>query len=485
MSSGTCVICSYMCSSCVVINSISKCSVCSGSTYLDSSSASCKNCASGALTCASATVITSCQTGYYLTQNSLFCLACPSNCQSCPSSNTVCASCFSGYYLNSSICYACSLANCLTCSFVSSNQYCLTCNTSLYASLGTCRSCPSNCNKCISTTTCTTCAQGYYLVAGGCVLATSSIDNCNTYQNATSCATCLSSYYLSNSLCYSCSILCTICYGLHFGACTACVSTATLFNQMCLVNNYISNTVYQLYYSFPSASSVLTQGTQDCNHYLYSGTTITLGFNGLATSKITIKWRLFSIGGSSTYNLVWSNSGTNQTTTYSTSSSSGQAFPLCSSNSSQLYYLHIGSQTLSTIKINNSLSLTTNNGISLGVQEVLVVGTKCNSLCIECSDVICTQCLMSNLYTQDAYCVYSCSSGYYIYINSSSTTNPNTCVQQCPTGTYALSTNLSCAQCVSPCLSCLNQNFCLSCIASYFLTQQNTCQQICPYQYYG
>jgi hypothetical protein len=178
----------------------------------------------------------------------------------------------------------------------------------------------------------------------------------------------LTNFYLNNSLCYPCSISCTACYGLHFGACTACINTATLFNQMCLINNYVSNTVYQLYYSFPSASSVLTQGMQDCNRYLYSGTTITLGFNSLGTSKITIKWRLFSIGGSSTYSVVWSNSENNQSTSYSTNSSSGQAFPLCSSNSSQLYYLHIGSQTLSTIKINNNLSFKTNNGISLGVQ---------------------------------------------------------------------------------------------------------------------
>jgi len=77
---------------------------------------------------------------------------------------------------------------------------------------------------------------------------------------------------------------------------------------------------------------------------------------------------------------------------------------------------------------------------------------------------------MSNLYTQDAYCVYTCSSGYYIHINSSNINNPKSCVQTCPIGTYAFSTNLSCVNCKSPCLSCTNDNFCLSCIVGYFLT---------------
>ena len=368
MSSGTCVICSYLCSTCVVINSISKCSVCSGSTYLDSSSASCKNCATGASACASATVITACQTGYYLTQNSLFCLSCPSNCQSCPISNTICSSCYSGYYLNSSGCYACTLTNCLTCTILSNNQNCLSCSTGYFASSGTCKSCASNCNKCNSAAVCTTCAQGYYPVAGGCVKATDSIDNCNTYQNSSACSTCISSYYLSNSLCYPCSLLCTACNGLHFGACTACISTATLFNQMCLVNNYISQSTYQLYYSFPSAGSYATQGAQNCNRYHYSGTAVTLSLNSLAASKIVVRWRIFSVDGSTTYSFIWSNSAGNQNSSYSTSSSSTQAFPLCSTNASQLYYLQIGSKNISTVKVNNTLSFTTNNGVVLALQ---------------------------------------------------------------------------------------------------------------------
>ena len=92
---------------------------------------------------------------------------------------------------------------------------------------------------------------------------------------------------------------------------------------------------------------------------------------------------------------------------------------------------------------------------------------------------------MSNLYTQDAYCVYTCSNGYYTYLNSLNVDTPGSCLQSCPIGTYAYATNLSCIACKSPCLSCTNDNFCLSCVANYFLTPSNTCSQTCPYQYYG
>lgn len=386
----------------------------------------------------------------------MFCLACPSNCQSCPSSNTICSSCNTGFYLNSSQCYACTKTNCSSCSYFSGAQYCIGCISGSYASGGNCYSCSTNCNKCTSGTNCLTCSSGYYLISGGCLPAVTAIDNCNTYQNSTACSTCASGYYLSSIQCYPCSILCSSCYGLHFGQCTACNTNTNLYNQMCLPDKYLSNSIYQLYFSFPSANSFIQQGSQDCNHYLYSGTTVSLTIKDLSSSKVTIKWRLFSVMGSTSYNLGWTNTAGTQNFTFITSSSQGQAFPLCTTNSSFLYYLHKGEQDLSTIKITNTLSFSTNNGVSLAVQEVLLVVQMCNSLCIECSDTACTQCLMSNLYTQDAYCVYTCSSGYYIYENITNANNQNSCVQQCPTGTYALSTNLSCVQCTSPCFSCMS-----------------------------
>ena len=80
--------------------------------------------------------------------------------------------------------------------------------------------------------------------------------------------------------------------------------------------------------------------------------------------------------------------------------------------------------------------------------------------------------MTSNLYKQDAYCVYTCSKGYYTYEIQKQ------CTKECPLGTYGLLTNATCLACVSPCMTCLNNKYCLSCIAGYFLDSiSHTCQQ--------
>ena len=134
---------------------------------------------------------------------------------------------------------------------------------------------------------------------------------------------------------------------------------------MCIPDQYLSTSVYQSYYSFPSASSYVAQGVQDCNHFLYSGTTVSIKLNDLAASKVTLKWRIFSIGSTSSYTLSWTNSAGTQTYSFSTSSSAGQAFNLCSSNPSSLYYLHIGQQDITTIKTSNTLSFTASGTLAL------------------------------------------------------------------------------------------------------------------------
>ena len=484
MSNSSCVLCGYLCSSCVVINSISKCGVCSGATYLDSTTATCKSCAGGAAACSSATVITQCQSGYHLTSNSLFCLACPANCQSCPSSSSICSSCKTGYYLSSPNCFQCTKPNCISCAFFSNNQYCTGCNSGFYPAGGNCNSCPANCQQCTGAT-CVTCSAGFFLSGGNCFPATTAVDNCNTYQTGTSCATCLSGYYLTNSVCSPCSILCTTCTGIHFGTCSACTTNSQLFNQMCLPDPHISTSVYQLYYSMPSSSSIVSQGTQDCNHFLYSGSTIALQINDLAASQVTLKWRVFSVGTASPYTFSWTNTGGTTSFSFATSSSAGQAFPLCSSAPSSLYYLHIGQQDITSVMASNSLSLVGGSGTVLAIQEVLLTVTRCNSLCVECSSTTCTKCLMTNLYTQGAHCVYSCSSGYYIYTTAANSTTQNTCVQTCPSGSFALASNLSCVACTSPCSTCSSQTKCLSCVSAFFLTSDGQCLATCPYQYYG
>ena len=145
------------------------------------------------------------------------------------------------------------------------------------------------------------------MVSGGCNLATTAVGNCNVYSSPSTCSTCVSTYFLSAGKCLSCSLLCTNCYGIHFGVCTACSSSATLFNQMCLANKYNSNNEYQVYYSYPSSLSLLSGGAEDCNNYLYKSTSISISLNNLSASRLRIRWRLFSISGSSTYAVAITN----------------------------------------------------------------------------------------------------------------------------------------------------------------------------------
>jgi len=158
------------------------------------------------------------------------------------------------------------------------------------------------------------------LVSGGCNLATTLISNCNLYSSPSSCGTCSSSYYISSGKCLPCSILCTSCYGLHFGLCTVCSSSASLFNQMCLANKYNSNSEYQLYYTYPSINNLLSGGVEDCNNYLYKSSSISISLNNLGGSKLRLKWRLFSIDGSTTYSVSITNTGGTFSNTFVTES---------------------------------------------------------------------------------------------------------------------------------------------------------------------
>jgi hypothetical protein len=114
------------------------------------------------------------------------------------------------------------------------------------------------------------------LIGGGCVSVSVTVSNCASYSSSTACSACSTGFYLSNGQCYPCSLLCSSCYGIHFGACTACNSLASLFNQMCLINNYLSSTLYYRYIAFPGQKALVTQGSTDCNSLLVSGTKISL-----------------------------------------------------------------------------------------------------------------------------------------------------------------------------------------------------------------
>lgn len=261
----------------------------------------------------------------------MYCLSCSSNCVSCSTSSSVCSSCATGYYLNSSQCYACTVTNCLACMKVSSNIYCSQCSSGYILQAGVCNSCPAHCGTCSSTSVCTSCFSGYYVSSGTCLVVSTTISNCLTYSATSTCSSCNSGYYLTGNLCYPCSLLCSQCIGNHFGLCTTCNSNSNLFNQMCLINNFPSTSTYQLFYSFPSSSSLLVSGSLYCSSLFASSTTISINLSNLQAYKIDVQWKLFSIGTTSTFNIQLAN-------TYATndisSTTAAPSYSYCSSNTS-------------------------------------------------------------------------------------------------------------------------------------------------------
>ncbi|ESU39997.1 Variant-specific surface protein, partial [Giardia duodenalis] len=67
---------------------------------------------------------------------------------------------------------------------------------------GTLVTCPEGCSACISSTACTTCADGYVKLNNACTTCHTSCLTCET--SATKCEECTSGYYLSGSTCTSC-----------------------------------------------------------------------------------------------------------------------------------------------------------------------------------------------------------------------------------------------------------------------------------------
>ena len=207
---------------------------------------------------------------------------------------------------------------------------------------------------------------------------------------------------------------------------------------MCLPTPYTSSSNYQVYYSYPTHTG-FSGGAADCNHNLYKGTTVTLTLEGLAASAVAVQWRVFSVGGTASYTVSLTNSaGTTSTASLSTAS---PGYALCDSSPSSLYYLSISSHSFTSVKDSNTLTFTSSTPLAL--QEVLVTTTMCNDLCKECTSDTCSLCTLSSLYTQGANCVYSCSSGYYLYENGAT----RSCTKICPTGSYPLTSNLTCQAC--------------------------------------
>lgn len=117
---------------------------------------------------------------------------------------------------------------------------------------------------------------------------------------------------------------------------------------------------------------------------------------------------------------------------------------------------------------------------ALQIVELVLRISRCPSWCERClNPELCELCAAPN-YVLNYRCVSNCSTYYHLREN-------RTCLSRCPSGFYPLnttSTNKVCETCVSPCISCLGPDKCLSCVTGTFLFAYS-CLPTCPSLYYA
>ena len=231
-SDNTCKVCDSSCEQCTGGGGSNNCIACfSNATLINNYCVLCVNCltCSGAaiqcLSCATTMYLydqscsTQCPTHYYPDTLTNTCIMCSSNCVNCSGPYLDnCTSCNSTAFLIESECVLC-YHTCLTCETAAT--YCLTCASPLALFE----------NECIST-----CPDGYYnnTDTQTCDECDPSCLTCQSPGTSTSCLTCADGFYLSVDSCLSCPIGCAIC--LSATNCTSCLDLYFLLNYQCLGN---------------------------------------------------------------------------------------------------------------------------------------------------------------------------------------------------------------------------------------------------------
>ena len=238
---GNCVSCTDPnCAKCSPGNT---CVTCGGGWFL-TAQFTCIKCVSPCNACTDPTTCLNCITGFYLPNPKVPgpCSQCIPNCNRC-SDSTTCDVCRTAYYYdkNKKSCEVCP-GLCTACSQVPDSDgnlvvKCSSCVTKATIEGLTCVTCDdTNCVACSPRTTCTTCANGFYLVGTGCIKCTAP---CGLCSSQTFCKTCIGATYLESATtgnCLNCisncnrcldGVTCVTCkYAFYFDltakACLAC-----------------------------------------------------------------------------------------------------------------------------------------------------------------------------------------------------------------------------------------------------------------------
>lgn len=250
--STTCNQCSEECAKCTVDGlAAGTCTECAPGYFSTTSSGerSCTKCDPICGTCGTtADHCFICGTGYYDDKSGPTgipnCVTCGIvHCDKCTETGVVsCNACKPGYFLSSNACVRGCDDSCLTCSDGTSIG-CLTCRadyfyTAIVTPFGTCTACSSidpNCAQCSDATTCTKCADNYYLASPtNCSQCRPSngqgIPNCELCGQIESCIKCATGTFANNGVCTNCTSSCKECDGSKINDCTDCLDNTYYIN---------------------------------------------------------------------------------------------------------------------------------------------------------------------------------------------------------------------------------------------------------------
>lgn len=397
---------------------------CSGPTYNDEPTHTCRPCAPTCLTCSkSSTYCTSCSSPLILFENN--CLA----------------ACREGYYFSGGSCFQCvppcntcsNSTECLSCSFgyLSSGSCTNRCPDGYYPNLNVfqCTACSAVCTKCDSADHCTECVAGYCLSNGACNIigqtngaciatyfplsvsngscfCTACMYPCLTCSSSSDCLSCVSGY-LSASRCS------TACPAGTFGddSTQLCRTCSTLYPncQICTSSNCtICQTSFYLN-QFAANASLLC--VSNCPFQMYADS----GF---------CQWCISPCGN-------------------------------CSDQTACLSCV-VGYMLKGTSCVSQCSSGEYPLALSSGIQ----ICSLCVDPCETCTNA--SACLS---------CLRASNGGTQTYFNGSG------CSVICPTTFYPDTVTLKCQKCLTPCLTCSAQSVCLSCLIGFLNSLTFKCEQ--------
>lgn len=126
-------------------------------------------------------------------------MTCPTNCKTC--NYEICLFCVQGFMYYKGTCVS-------------------GCPQSTFVAEGLCLSCPANCLLCVSTTSCSLCASGYFPATTGA---------CSPY-----CYNTTTMPNITKGCSYNCSSNCLTCFGPNSNQCLSCPSSTYLQSGQCV-----------------------------------------------------------------------------------------------------------------------------------------------------------------------------------------------------------------------------------------------------------